>query len=151
MKNLKIIGIAALILPLMFTLISCNENGNDPDSMTFENEEARFTINENFEFEVVFLADIMNGMLSKGQWVRGKVGEPTSSTWVENFTGEAHSMTTNSDFSTMMGTMKVSISLVYVKEGNNITSVNVIFPNAATNPLIDGMAQQMMGGTYERK
>ena len=146
MKNLKVLGIAVLVLLTAFSLIGCKDPDSDPESMTFEDTNKEFTINENFEFKVTFKNNYM--VFQAGQKVSGEIINRNSNNWKNDFTGTAHSMSSdNSMVNSLLGSMDLKISLDY-----DTNTVTVSFPDASQDPSNPNtQAQAMMGGTYTKK
>jgi hypothetical protein len=159
MKNLKLLGMAAFVLPLLFsvaltTLTGCPEPDKKPAQMTFQGPNAQLTINSNFEFEVVFTrqVDVQPPILffSKNNRASGTYTDrdPPKAKWNEDFAGTAviKSVTTDNATLTTMGKIPLPVSLEYKKNNGAIIGLELTITDA--NPMINEIGNSMMGGTY---
>lgn len=149
MKNITVTGMATLVLSLLvITLTGCPSDDPKPQAMTFENADAtrRLTINENLEFDVVFLKAIP-GVIDQGASVRGKI-TGASSVWTNDLTGMAAQMKSSvTVINDMLKDKEVGIELTYTKDESTIIEVNLAFTSGDYALEASGL----MGGSYFKK
>ena len=147
MKNVRVLGAAALVLLLLGVFTGCPTEDNSPPpelqtaKMIFADTDKEFTINENLEFNVHFVNAISYTIAAgtsneitfsapKGSNVDGTI--ETDNVWDDNpITGEIKTLTSdNPSINSGLGlAVGMAIKLTYTKDGNDeIDGVTVEFP-----------------------